>query len=229
MSDEQARQVYEEAGLGRSIELGARPAVLVVDLSCGFTDPASRLGSDLSSTVEATKRLLDAARERGLVVAFTTIGYEANMKDGGLWLRKMPALADLELGGPWVEIDPRLDRREEETVVLKKGASAFFGTNLAAILVAQGVDTVILCGATTSGCIRATAVDLMQNGFPTLVPRECVGDRARAPHDANLFDIQAKYADVVSVEEAIGYIECVPSRQGAVAAAHRKAGAAVLS
>jgi len=121
----------------------------------------------------------------------------------------------LQIGGRWVEIDPRLEPREDETIVLKKGASAFFGTNLPAILVSQGVDSVILCGATTSGCVRATAVDLLQYGWPTLVPRECVGDRAQAPHDANLFDIQAKYADVVPLEDALAYVESVPGRVGA--------------
>jgi maleamate amidohydrolase len=108
---------------------------------------------------------------------------------------------------------------------LKKGPSAFFGTNLASVLISQGVDTVVLCGATTSGCIRASAIDLLQYGYPTLVPRECVGDRAQDPHEANLVDIQAKYADVVSVEEAISYLESVarevsasakPSRMGEV-------------
>ena len=118
------------------------------------------------------------------------------------------------LGGPWVEIDPRLGLRDDEIVILKKGASGFFGTNLASVLVSLGVDSVVLCGATTSGCIRATAIDLLQYGWPTIVPRECVGDRAQAPHDANLFDIQAKYADVVSVEEALGYLESVPSALG---------------
>jgi nicotinamidase-related amidase len=98
-------------------------------------------------------------------------------------------------------------------VIVKKGASGFFGTNLAAVLVSQGVDTVVLCGATTSGCVRATAIDLLQYGWPTLVPRECVGDRAQAPHEANLFDIQAKYADVVSVDEAIAYVEGVPAAE----------------
>jgi N-formylmaleamate deformylase len=150
-------------------------------------------------------------------VVFTTIGFEGNGKDGALWLQKVPTLGDLELGGRWVDIDPRLGRREDETVVVKKGASGFFGTNLGAILVSQRVDTVVLCGATTSGCIRATAIDLLQNGFPTLVPRECVGDRAEAPHEANLFDIQAKYADVVSVAEALDYLESVPARLGAPA------------
>ena len=215
MSDEEAREVYAKARLGESVTLGSRPAVLVVDFSCGFTDPESALGSDLTTEVEATKRLLDAARARGLPVIFTTIGYEPSLKDGGLWLQKAPALADLQVGGRWVEIDPRLEPREGETIVLKKGASAFFGTNLAAILVSQAIDSIVLCGATTSGCIRATAIDLLQYGFPTLVPRECVGDRAQAPHEANLFDIQAKYADVVSLEEALAYVESVPERVGA--------------
>ena len=210
MSDEQARQIYERARLGGSVTLGERPAVLVVDFSCGFTDPECALGSDLTAEVEATRRILDVARERGLPVVFTTIGFEGNGKDGALWLQKVPTLGDLELGGRWVDIDPRLGRREDETVVVKKGASGFFGTNLGAILVSQRVDTVVLCGATTSGCIRATAIDLLQNGFPTLVPRECVGDRAEAPHEANLFDIQAKYADVVSLGDALDYVESVP-------------------
>ena len=215
MSDEQARKVYAKARLGEAVTMGSRPAVLVVDFSCGFTDPECPLGSDLSAEVEATKRLLDAAREKGLPIVYTTIGFEPSLKDAGLWVQKAPALAELQLGGRWVEIDPRLEPREDETVVTKKGASAFFGTNLVAVLVAQGVDSVILCGATTSGCIRATAIDLLQNGFPTLVPRECVGDRAQAPHDANLFDIQAKYADVVSLEDALAYVESVPAAVGA--------------
>ena len=211
MSDEQAREVYAKARLGQSVTLGSHPAVLVVDFSCGFTDAECTLGADMTEQVEATKRLLDAARAKGLPVVFTTIGYEPSLKDGGLWLQKVPALADLQVGGRWVEIDARLEPRDDESIVLKKGASAFFGTNLPSILISQGVDSVILCGATTSGCIRATAIDLLQYGYPTIVPRECVADRAQAPHDANLFDINAKYADVVSIEDALGYVERVPA------------------
>ena len=215
MSDEQAKQVYAAAGLGQSVTLGSRPAVLVVDFSCGFTDPECTLGADMSAAVEATRRLLDAARGKGLPVIFTTIGYEPSLKDGGLWLQKVPSLGELQIGGRWVEIDTRLEPRTDETIVLKKGASAFFGTNLPAILVSQGVDSVILCGATTSGCIRATAVDLLQYGYPTLVPRECVADRAQAPHEANLFDIDAKYADVVALDDVLEYVERVPATVGA--------------
>ncbi|HEY1370641.1 MAG TPA: isochorismatase family protein [Gaiellaceae bacterium] len=212
MSDREAREIYAAARLGESVTMGSRPAVLVIDFSCGFTDPASTLGSDLTAEVEATKQLLDAARAKGLPVIYTTIGFEPSLVDGGLWLQKVPTLGELQIGGKWVDIDPRLERRDDETIVLKKGASGFFGTNLASILVSQGVDSVILCGATTSGCVRATAVDLLQYGWPTLVPRECVGDRAQAPHEANLFDIQAKYADVVPLEAALAYVESVPGQ-----------------
>jgi nicotinamidase-related amidase len=215
MSDEQAREVYEKAGLGQAVTRGQHPAVVVIDFTCGFTDPECTLGADMTAEVEATKRLLDAARDKGIPIVYTTIGFERSGKDGGLWLQKVPALGDLELGGRWVDVDPRLERRDDEPIVVKKGASGFFGTNLASILVSQNVDTVILCGATTSGCVRATAIDLLQYGWPTLVPRECVGDRAQAPHEANLFDIQAKYADVVALEEALAYVESVPGRVGA--------------
>jgi maleamate amidohydrolase len=212
MSHEEARRIYERSGLGASVTLGRNPGVLVVDFSCGFTDPACALGSDLTEEVEATRRLLDVARAKGLPVIYTTIGFEPSLKDGGLWLQKVPTLGELQLGGRWVEIDSRLDPQEGETVIVKKGASAFFGTNLVAVLNTQQVDTVVLCGATTSGCVRATAIDLLQNGYPAIVPRECVGDRAQAPHEANLFDIDAKYADVVALDEAMAYLESVPGR-----------------
>ena len=121
MSDEQAREVYAKARLGESVTLGLRPAVLVVDFSCGFTDPACGLGSELTAEVEATKRLLDAARAKGLPVIFTTIGFEPGLKDGGLWLQKAPGLAELQLGGRWVEIDPRLEPQPDETVRPEEG------------------------------------------------------------------------------------------------------------
>jgi maleamate amidohydrolase len=217
MTDATTRRIYERARLGGSVTLGTRPGVLVVDFSCGFTEPECALGADMTAEVEATKRLLDAARDKGLPVIFMTIGFEASLKDGGLWMQKVPSLAELQLGGRWVEIDPRLEARDDEVVIVKKGASAFFGTNLVTVLNTEVIDTVILCGATTSGCVRATAIDLLQNGWPAIVPRECVGDRAQAPHEANLFDINAKYADVVSLEDALAYVESVPGKVGAPA------------
>ncbi|MEA2292138.1 MAG: maleamate amidohydrolase [Solirubrobacteraceae bacterium] len=201
-----AAAIYEAAGIGGGVRRGARPGVLVIDFNLGFTDPACAVGSDLTGPVLATRRLLDVAREHAVPVVFTTIAFDRAAEASSPWLQKMPGLLELEIGSRWVEIDPRLDRRPEEPVVLKKGASGFFGSALASTLVGRDVDTVVLCGATTSGCVRATAVDLVQYGWPTLVPRECVGDRAQAPHEANLFDIQAKYADVVSLDDALGYL-----------------------
>jgi maleamate amidohydrolase len=212
--DRQTSTVYTRAGFGQPVQRGTRPAVLVVDLIHGFTDPDCALGADLTEQVYATRQILDEARTRGYPVVFTTIQYEANLKDCGLWLQKLPGLAVLQAGRREVEVDPRLDRTDDETIIIKKGPSAFFGTNLASILIAQQIDTIILCGASTSGCIRATAVDLLQYGFPTLVPRECVGDRARAPHEANLLDIDAKYANVVSVRDVLEYFKtpAMPAR-----------------
>ncbi|MEA2365178.1 MAG: maleamate amidohydrolase [Thermoleophilaceae bacterium] len=197
---------YERAQLVQTLTLGTRPAVLVVDFSRGFTDPASPLGADMTAAVTATRRVVEVTREQGRPVLYTTVAFSSHLRDAGIWLQKSPAAADLLLGSEAVEIDPRLDPRDDEPVIVKKGASALFGTNLGSILVAQRVDTVILCGATTSGCVRATVIDLFQQGFPTLVPRDCVADRADAPHEANLFDIHAKYADVVGSDDAIRYL-----------------------
>ncbi|HZZ46590.1 MAG TPA: isochorismatase family protein [Pseudonocardia sp.] len=207
--DEQTRAVYAKAGLGHPVTLGMRPAVLVVDLIYGFTDPGGVLGAELGDVVSTTRRILDTARTRGLLTVFTTIQYESHLADCGLWLQKMPGLEVLRAGQREVEVDTRLGRTGEEPLVVKKGPSAFFGTNLASILISRRVDTVVLCGATTSGCIRASAVDLLQYGFPTLVPREAVGDRAAAPHEANLVDIDAKYADVVPVDEVLRYLRAL--------------------
>lgn len=205
--DEQTRTIYARGGIGSDVPLGTRPAVLVVDFINGFTDPECSVGSDLSAEVEATKRLLDVARSLQVPVIFTTVAYQAHMQDAGIWPFKMPGLAALQLGSREVEVDARLDPQPRDIAITKKGASAFFGTNLAAVLTTQGVDTVILCGATTSGCIRATAIDLMQYGYPALVPQECVGDRARTPHESNLFDINAKYANVVSLQTTVSYLK----------------------
>ena len=160
--------------------------------------------------VLATDRLLEAAHAGRLPVVFTTIAYSQADIDGGCaWLRKAPGLAILHEGSESTELDPRLSRRREDAVVVKQGASAFFGTTVAAMLTARGVDSVIVCGATTSGCVRASCVDAVQYGFSVLVPRECVGDRAPGPHEANLFDIDAKYGDVISVQDAIELVHAV--------------------
>ncbi len=209
-----SQDVYERAGFGHSIERGTRPALVVVDFTRGFTDPAFPTGADLTAEVGRTAQLAEATRAKQRPVLFTLISFHPSLRDAGAWPTKFPGATALVEGTPAVELDPRLQVAAEDVVVVKKGASAFFGTNLAAILAAHEVDTVIVCGATTSGCVRASVVDSMQYGFQTLVVRDCVGDRAAGPHEANLFDMQAKYADVIGSEEALEYLAGLPDPAG---------------
>jgi nicotinamidase-related amidase len=180
-----------------------RPALVVVDLVNGFTDPESPLYCDAEEAVAATARLLDAAREAGAPVAFTTVEYdEAGAQVARAFIAKVPALRTLAPGTRWPVVDPRIAPRAGEPVLVKLFASAFFGTPLQAMLASAGADTVVVTGASTSGCVRATVVDALQHGYRVVVPREGVADRQRGPHEAALFDIDAKYGDVVGVGEA---------------------------
>ncbi|MBS1886182.1 MAG: isochorismatase family protein [Actinobacteria bacterium] len=207
MTGPDTEEIYERAGWGGRVPRGTRPAILVVDLSRGFTEPEFPTGADLTDVVAATSRLVEAAHATGAPVLFTTIAYEESDLAGGCaWLRKAPGMGILRAGSELVDLDPRLPRRPADALVVKKGPSAFFGTDVAASLVAQGVDTVLVCGATTSGCVRASVVDAVQYGFTVLVPRPAVGDRAAGPHEANLFDIDAKYADVIDLDDALAYV-----------------------
>lgn len=201
---------YKGGALGGRVGLGRRPAVLVVDLVRGFTDPASPLGADLDEVVAATRVLLDEARAVGMPIVFTTIAFAPDGVEGGVWRRKMPGLDRLVEGSPLVEVDERLARRESEPLVVKRAASAFTATGLTSLLVSLGVDSLIVTGATTSGCVRATVVDACMAGYPTVVPVEGVGDRHAAAHDANLFDIDAKYGDVIPLGEAVNAIGAGP-------------------
>jgi maleamate amidohydrolase len=200
-------QIYETAGFGNTVRRGVHPAILVVDFSYGFTDAAYPTAADMSEPIAATMRLLEAARTRSVPIAFTTISFDEAHIRTLPWLRKASGMAALRTGTRLVEIDARLARRAEEPLVSKLGASAFFGTPLAAILAAWRADTLIVAGATTSGCVRASVVDAVQSGYDVLIPEDCVADRARGPHEANLFDMQQKYADVISVADAIRYVD----------------------
>lgn len=206
--DERLDSVYDRAGFGASVPRGSRPALVVVDLTRGFTEPGFPSGADLTAEVTATAALVAEARRRDIPVIYTAISYTPAEADGDsvAWLRKAPGMRALREGSEAIALDPRLERREGDHLILKKGASAFHGTSLAALLTSLGADTVVVCGATTSGCVRATAVDSVQSGFDTLVVREACGDRAQGPHDAALFDLQAKYADVVGLEDALAYL-----------------------
>ncbi|GAB3351807.1 isochorismatase family protein [Modestobacter lapidis] len=208
--------VYDRAGFGRPVQRGSRPVLVVVDFSYGFTDDRYPTGADLTGPVLATARLLEVARAGGVPVVFTTIAYDPGQIRSLAWLQKATGMAALELGSRLVDVDERLTPRTDEHLVVKTGASAFFGTALASYLASVRADTVIVTGATTSGCVRATVVDAVQYGYPTLVPRDCVGDRAQAPHDASLFDINEKYGDVVDSDDVVAYLQALPGTAGAV-------------
>jgi nicotinamidase-related amidase len=186
---------------------GTRPALLVIDVNRAFTDAASPLVCPLDDVVAAIARLLDEARRADVPVVYTTVAYDDGAKrTAAVFIDKVPALLTLEAGSEWVEIDPRIAPREGEPVLTKLFASAFFGTPLATLLASAGCDSVIVTGASTSGCIRATAVDGLQHGYRVVVPREAVGDRNPAAHEANLYDIDTKYGDVVSLEDVLAFL-----------------------
>lgn len=203
------RSQFKEKGLGGRIGFGRRPALLVVDMIRGFTDARSPLAGDLDEQLKATQELLGRARCAGVPIIFSTVAYDTDLQEAGKWIQKIPSNSWLVEGSEWVELDDRLERQNNEMLLVKKYASCFFGTDLAARLVSKSIDTLILVGCTTSGCIRATAVDSCSYGFHTIVVEEGVGDRAELPHLASLFDIDNKYGDVVGLAEANTYLEHV--------------------
>jgi maleamate amidohydrolase len=199
---------YLRKGFSGEVGFGRKPCLLVVDLTNGFTDPGSPLGADLSDVIAAVNELLDVARPRGIPVIFSVVSYD-HVREAGLWMKKVPSLGCLMTGSGAEKIDERLHPGPDEQVLIKKFGSCFFGTSLASQLTASGIDTVIVTGVSTSGCVRATVVDTVQNGFRAIVPRQAVGDRAKDPHEANLFDIQAKYGDVLELETVKEYLRTV--------------------
>jgi nicotinamidase-related amidase len=203
-------EFFRERGFGLTMGFGERPALLVVDLVKAFTDSSRMLGANLDAQVAATQPLLAVAHERGIPVIFSTVRYdEADLRDAGIWVLKQKGSVTLAKETDGHEIDPRLDFRPTDSLLMKKYASCFFGTDLVPRLNSRRVDTLIIVGCTTSGCVRASAVDAVQNGFRPMVVREAVGDRSTAAHEQSLFDLHAKYADVVSLDETLQYMRNV--------------------
>jgi nicotinamidase-related amidase len=198
------------AGFHGRAGFGEKPALLVIDVNVGFTDPASPLVCPLDGVVSAISQLLERFRRAGLPVVYTTVAYdEAGRQAASVFIEKVPALLELEPGNRYVDIDPRIAPAEGEPVIVKHFASAFFATALPSILAGHGCDTVVVSGASTSGCVRATAVDGLQHNYRVVVPREAVGDRNPAAHEANLYDIDTKYGDVVSLQETVAYVDAL--------------------
>ena len=203
-------EFFRQRGFGIKIGFGERPALILIDMIKGFTDASLPLGANLDGQIEAQKPLLEVAHDRGIPVIFSTVIYEEeDIKDAGIWALKQRGARTLTAGSEAVKVDLRLPVQPKDILLAKKYASCFFGTDLVPRLNARRVDTLIITGCTTSGCVRATAVDAVQNGFRPMVVREAVGDRSAAAHEQSLFDLNAKYADVVSLDETLNYLRTV--------------------
>lgn len=194
-------------GFNGSLVPGTRPAVLSIDLMRAYFDPESPLCLPSGSCLQVAAAVIAAARQGSAPVVHTQVRYGAGGWDGGAFIRKVPALRALIGDSPEGRIMPEVAPLPDETVILKQYASAFFGTSLSSLLQAQGVDTVVIIGTSTSGCVRATAVDAIQHGFIPIVVSDAVGDRSEDVHQASLYDLQAKYAEVMDSQSVIGYLQ----------------------
>ncbi len=201
MSGHPEADIYHRQGMGQRAGMGQRPALVIVDFVNGFADPEHFGGGNIGPAIEQTVRLLAFARKHRWPVAHTRVVYADDGADAGVFTRKAPSLLKLTEHSPLSQIVPQLMPVPGEHIVRKQGASGFFATNLAAWLTQQRADTVVVAGCTTSGCVRATVVDAMQHNFRTIVATDCVGDRALGPHEANLFDMGQKYADLMTRAE----------------------------
>ncbi len=196
---------YSAAGFGNSLGFGKRPALLIIDFCQAYMVKNSPLYAGVEAELGITEKLLATARVNKIPVFFTTVRYAPGGKDGGLYFKKIAALACFEAGNPLAEFPPSLQPSDQDIVVIKQYSSAFFGTSLASTLQSMGIDCCVIVGLSTSGCVRATALDCLQLGFIPLVVRDACGDRAASIHEANLFDMQAKFADVIDSDIALTY------------------------
>ncbi len=203
--DDQTTASYDDAGFGKSSAHGSQFAVVVVDMCVAYFDDESPLNLDQPAVIDAVRELVASARAHGVPVLWTRVEYPQG-GDGSVWYEKVPVLSSFDAGNRLAEWIPGLTPNDGETVVTKQHASGFFGTDLDQALRARSVDTVLVCGVSTSGCVRATATDASAHGFVPFVVREAVGDRTPAVHEANLFDLNAKYADVIPLTDAIGFL-----------------------
>ncbi|MFA7678872.1 MAG: isochorismatase family protein [Pigmentiphaga sp.] len=209
---------FRDRGFGQRFGFGKHCALVVVDLIQSFTDPNSPLGSDLDAVVAATNQLIGQFRKIKAPIYFFTASYRPDLGDAGVWQLKMGGMSTLVAGSDGVKIDARLDRRESDYLIVKKYASCFAGTDFSAQLVSLGVDTLVVTGCTTSGCIRATVVDAVSSGFRPIVVPEAVGDRSVPAHQQSLLDIDAKYGDVVDMDEALARLSRYATEQSGGAA-----------
>jgi nicotinamidase-related amidase len=198
---------YSRIGYARRIGYGSRPALVVIDMAQAWTLPGGPFYCDgIAAIVDVTRQLVDAAHARDVPVFFTVTAFEPGYRDAGVWIDKIPSLSLLTVGSDACRLDGRLPRREADTILVKKRASAFHGTALAETLAAWRIDTVLIGGVTASGCVRHTAEDCVAYGFRPIVVRDAVGDRVPGALEWNLFDIDAKVGDVETSESVLRYL-----------------------
>ena len=206
MTDDRLSEDYRQAGFSNRLGFGQHPALVVVDFCQAYLDPVSPLYAGVEAARESCIRLLAAARSAQIPVLHTRVEFQPGGADGGIFFRKGGALECFVRGNPLGRYGDGLEPADNEVVVVKQYASGFFGTSLASTLTSLGTDTLIITGVSTSGCVRATALDACQHGFVPIVVRDACGDRDQRVHEANLFDLDAKYADVVSEQEVLDYL-----------------------
>lgn len=203
-----AKQVYSQRGFQHRVGYGNKPAIINVDLANAWTREGSAFTCiGMEEVIANVCKLLRVARSRNIPIFYTTTAYDFSMKDAGLWVRKIPALRELQIGSERCEIDSRLERRDGEIVIVKKMASAFAGTGLDCMLTSLGVDTVIVTGVTACTCVRHTVEDAITRGFRPIIPEGTVSDRIPGAVQWNLFDIDAKFGDVEPLEKVLDYLE----------------------
>lgn len=191
---------------GNRIGFGQKPALVLIDFVEAYFDKNCDLYADVEEALASAIRMVEAARSAGIPVIYTNVVYHPSGFNGGRFFEKAKPLRHMVAGSPMGAWAHGLAPREDELVISKQYPSAFFGTSLASTLTAAGIDSVLLTGLTTSGCVRASCVDACSHGFIPIVIEDACGDRHEAPHQANLFDMNAKYADVVNEAEAIAYL-----------------------
>lgn len=197
-------------GLGEDVHVGESPALLLVDIQNGMTDPDHPVGAEMDDMIDANNRLIGAARSADVPIVFTILSYDHPDDTGGPFQEKAPELRSFSAESRWTNLDPRIDRRDADIVIdTKRHQSAFFGTDLDYKLRNLGVDTLVVTGCSTSGCVRATVTDASAHGYRPFVPREAVADRSERQHEANLVDMDLKLANVVSLEEIIDELDSV--------------------
>jgi maleamate amidohydrolase len=202
--------IYAKQQFGQKTAFGKLPVLLVVDFVNGFTDPDVLGGGNIGDAVKATVPLLAFFRAWQLPVAFTRIVYADDGSDAGVWCQKVPRLRDLKEAAHASQVVSELAPAKGELVIRKTQASAFFGTDLCSKLISKGADTIVVAGCTTSGCVRASVIDAMSWNFRPIVATDCVGDRALGPHEANLFDMGQKYADLLTAQDIMAALAAQP-------------------